>query len=178
MFNLIPHTLKERIIKDYKGRRVTVVFFGVVCLIVILFIFISPTYGYLFFEEQNVIAEAETMKKSDQFQKADQVVAAIKETNEQLRALSLDVRSVQPIQAVERVVQAKNTSIHITDIQYKEVTATSSILILQGKADRRDSLKQFITNLQSISGFSDVTLPVSNFAKDKDIDFSVSMKML
>ena len=178
MFNLIPHIIKEKIRTDYRGRRIIVLLLGLICFICVLFIFIAPSFGYLFFEEQNVIAEAEVMKNSDQFKKADEVVATIKETNEQLRALGLEISSVEPIEAIEKIVQAKNVGIHITDIQYKEVSATSSTIVLQGKADKRDGLKQFVTNLQGVSGFSDVVLPVSNFAKDKDISFTISMKIL
>lgn len=178
MFNLIPATLKEKILKDYKERRIIVLLFGFIFFICMLFIFISPSFGYLFFEEQNVVAEAEVMRESDQFKKADEVMTTIKETNEQLRALSLEVRSVTPVKAIEQVVSVKNRSIHITEIQYKEVTSTSSTIVLQGKADRRDALKEFVTSLQNISGFSDVVLPVSNFAKDRDISFTISMKIL
>lgn len=178
MFNLIPNTLKEKILKDYKGRRVIVLLFGLVCFICMLFVFISPSFGYLFFEEKNVIAEAEVMKQSDQFKTADEVVTTIKETNEQLRTLSLEVRPVAPIGAIEKIVKVKNQYIHITEIQYKEVNATSSTVVLQGKADKREALKDFVTSLQGLSGFSDVVLPVSNFAKDKDIDFTISMKIL
>jgi hypothetical protein len=132
----------------------------------------------LFFEEQNVIAEAEVVKKSNQFEKADEVVGAIQETNEQLRAFMLEAGSVQYIGAIEKIIQVKNTAIRITDIQYKTVTATSSLITLEGNADRRDALKEFVTELENITGFTDVVLPVSNFAKDRDIDFTISLKTL
>lgn len=178
MFNLIPDTLKEKIARDYKERRIILLLFSFICFIAMLFIFISPSFGYLFFEEKDVAAEAEVMMQSDQFKKADEVVTSIKETNEHLRVLSLEVRSVSPIEAIEKIVETKRQAIHITEIQYKETTATSSTIILQGKADRREALKDFVSSLQNLSGFSDVVLPVSNFAKDKDISFTISMKIL
>lgn len=178
MFNLIPHIIKQRILQDYRARRVIVILAGFVLLVCVLFVFISPSFGYLFFEEKNVIAEAEAIKKSDQFKKADEVLKAIKETNEELRVLSTEIRSAQPTPAIEQIIKAKNQFIHITEIQYKVVHATSSLVTIGGKADRRDALKKFVVDLEGVPGFLDVFLPVSNFAKDKDIDFTVSIKML
>lgn len=178
MFNLIPHIIKQKILSDYKARRVITVLVGFVILIIILFIFISPSFGHLFFEEKNVMAEAETIKKSDQFKKADEVLKAIKQTNEQLRVISSDVSMVGPTEAMQKIIQVKNASVHITSIQYKTVSATSSMLVLEGKADRRDALKKFVTDLGDVSGFAEVVLPISNFVKDKDIGFTISMKIL
>lgn len=178
MFNLIPDTLKQRILKDYKERRIIVLLFVCVLFIVMLFILISPSFGYLFFEEQNVIAEAEVVKKSNQFEKADEVMDVIQSTNEQLRVFMLEISSIQSIEAVEKIVSAKHTGIYIDNIQYKLLTATSSLITVEGKASRRDTLREFVTKLENIEGFTDVVLPVSNFVKDRDIDFTISLKTL
>ncbi len=175
MFNLIPQSLKGYILADYKERRIVVILVGVVFLILIAFVFLAPSLGYLFFEEKNILAEVEAMKSLDQFKKVDQVETSIKDANEQLRALLTEVSPVDPIRAIERVIAVKNSGVHITDMQYQEITATSSSLVMRGSADKRDALKQFVTNVQALPGFADVVLPVSNFAKDKDIDFSISV---
>ena len=175
MFNLIPQSLKGYILTDYKERRIIVVLAGVILLILIAFVFLAPSLGYLFFEEKNILAEVEAMKSLDQFKKVDQVETSIKDANEQLRALLTEVSPVDPIRAIERVIEVKNSGVHITDLQYQEITATSSSLVMKGSADKRDALKQFVTNVQALPGFADVVLPVSNFAKDKDIDFSISV---
>jgi Tfp pilus assembly protein PilN len=178
MFNLIPHIIKQKILHDYRARRVIVVLVGCMLFILILFIFISPSFGYLFFEEKNVIAEAESIKKSDQFKKADEVLKAIQETNGQLRVVSLEENPSKVTEAIEKIVQTKNAFVRITSIQYRTITATSSMITIEGKADKREALKRFVTDLQNIPVFTDVALPISNFVKDKDIGFTISMKIL
>ncbi len=175
MFNLIPETLKEKIIKDYTERRVVVWLFGVCVLMGTFFIFLLPTYTHVFFEEQNTLGDAERIKNSVQFKKADQVAQTIKETNTQLKVLEQENRSVNPINSIQQIIGTKNAAIRIYEIEYTEIKATSSIVVIKGVADRRDALRQFVTNLESIKGFSNIELPVSNFVKDKDIDFTISI---
>lgn len=178
MFNLIPHIVKQKILTDYKARRIIVVLLACIFFILTLFIFISPSFGYLFFEEKNVGAESEAIKKSDQFKKADEVLKAIQETNGQLRVVSLESGPLKITEAIEKIVQVKNASIHVTSIQYRTINASSSVITLEGKADKRDALKKFVTDLQNIPMFLSVELPISNFVKDKDISFTISMKIL
>jgi hypothetical protein len=45
-------------------------------------------------------------------------------------------------------------------------------------ASSRDALRQFSANLKSNSEFSDVDVPVSNFAKSKENDFSITLKLV
>jgi hypothetical protein len=43
--------------------------------------------------------------------------------------------------------------------------------------DKRESIVAFTDNLKKIDSFSKVDLPISNLAKDKNIDFSISINI-
>lgn len=178
MFNLIPNSVKAQILKDYKKRRGVLWIFGALVFSCTLLIFILPTYAYVLFEEKNMRIDAELVKNSSQLKKADEVVGTIKETNEQLKALSAIGNPIRPMDTIGKAMQVKDGFIHIEEIEYKEVTATTSSLVLKGVADRRESLREFVTKLEATKGFSAVVLPVSNFAKEKNIDFSISITLL
>lgn len=178
MFNLTPTSLKERISKDYKERLFVVWLFSISVFSIILLIFLLPTFVYVYFEEKNTRTNADLIKNSVQFKKADDVVIAIKETNEQLKALVAAQDPQSPTDIIQKSIQSKNSFIHINEIEYKSVTATTSTLVLTGVADKRESLQDFVTKLKSVEGFSDVVLPVSNFAKDKNIDFSITIRQI
>lgn len=177
MFNLVPDIVKEKILKDYKHRRIVVWLFSLLVCVVIFLVFLLPTYAYVFFEEKNTRADTVLINNSLQLKEADQVVSTIKETNEQLRALAMSGNPTDPLLTLEKVGQAKNSFIHINEIEYREDTASTSTLVLKGLADKRDALREFVNKLESTEGFFDVVLPVSNFAKDKDIEFSVNVKI-
>ena len=49
-------------------------------------------------------------------------------------------------------------------------------LFVGGIASDRDSLIDFTESLKTINDFSAVNLPVSNLAKNKDIDFNIELK--
>jgi len=177
MFNLVPDIVKDNLLKDYKHRRIVVWLFGLLVYVVMLLIFLLPTYAYIFFEEKNTLADTMRIKNSLQLKEADQVVGTIKETNEQLRALAISGNLVDPLLTLEKVGEAKNSFIHVNEIEYREDTASTSVIVLKGIADKRDALRGFVTKLESTEGFFDVVLPVSNFADDKDIEFSISIKI-
>lgn len=175
MFNLIPDNLKADIIREYAGRRLIVWFAGFTLLCVSLFVFLLPTYIYVFFEEKNLLSQSELLKDSAQFKKADDVVKVITETNEQLRVVASVPYTTTPISALEKVITAKNPPIRIADIEYSQSPNGSSTISVRGVAGTRDSLRQFVASLEAVDVFTAATLPVSNFAKDKDIEFSISV---
>lgn len=178
MFNLIPDTVKEKILKDYKERRIGVWLFSILIVTGSTLFFLLPTFVHVFFEEKNMQADAELVKNSLQIKKADDVVGTIKETNEQLRALSLIKNPISPVDTIRKAVEVKNAAIHVTEIEYRESPEGAGTLLLKGIALKRESLQEFVTKLQAVSGFSEVVLPVSNFAKDKDIEFAISITLL
>lgn len=176
MFNLIPENLKATIIREYSGRRLIVWFAGFALLCIALFIFLLPTYIHVVFEEKDLLTQTEFLKDSAQFKKADDIVRVITETNEQLRVVSTPSYNTTPVSAIEKIILSKNTNIRITDIQYTQIVEEEgSKVSVAGIANTRDSLRQFVSSLEAVEVFSQVTLPVSNFAKDRDIDFSVNL---
>lgn len=178
MFNLIPDSVKEKILKDYQERRVVVWLFALFLLSVTIVIFLLPAYVHVFFEEKNIRADVEIVKNSLQLKKADDVVGTIKATNELLKALSPAKSHVRTSEIIEKTLGAKNAAIHITDIEYMETKTSSSTVLLKGIADKRESLREFVNTLEGTEGFAKVELPVSNFAKDKNIDFSITISLL
>jgi hypothetical protein len=116
MFNLIPDSVKEKVLKDYQERRAVVWLFSFFLLSGMLLVFLLPTYVHVFFEERNMRTDAEIVRNSSQLKKADDVVGTIKETNEQLRALSSVKNPIKTSEILEKALNAKNSFIHITDI--------------------------------------------------------------
>lgn len=178
MFNLIPDSVKEKILKDYQERRVVVWLCAFLLLSIMIVIFLLPTYVHVFSEEKNIRADVEVVKNSLQLKKADDVVGTIKATNELLKALSPAKSQIRTSEILEKALGVKNAAIHITDIEYMETKTSSSTVLLKGIADKRESLREFVTALEGTKGFAKVELPVSNFAKDKNIDFSINITLL
>jgi hypothetical protein len=76
---------------------------------------------------------------------------------------------------IGHIVSLTGSSITLSDISYQIQTATSASITLQGRAADRQSLLSFTQTLETNGHFQNVDLPVSSFAKDTDIDFSISL---
>ncbi len=76
---------------------------------------------------------------------------------------------------VNVIIKNKIPTIHINEILYKFTDKSNSAITLSGVSLTRDALVAFVKKLQSSGSFKSVNLPVSNFTKDKDINFSLSM---
>jgi Tfp pilus assembly protein PilN len=76
-----------------------------------------------------------------------------------------------------QLLNDKPKGVSITSISFTRASKDDALYI-NGTASSRDALRQFSANLKSNSEFSDVDVPVSNFAKSKENDFSITLKLV
>ena len=83
----------------------------------------------------------------------------------------------QPLSVYQlvRVFENKPTGIKITNISFTNGAPEQSKIIVEGKAPNRESLTTFGDLVEGRAEFASVELPVSNFVKEKDIDFSMTI---
>jgi len=175
MFNILPDTFKASIIKEYHKRRL-VVWLCAVCVLQISFlIFLMPSYIYLVFKEKGL--EADQMQTASvQSQTAStSSIALIQNTQKTLSTLARDLPHGSVHEVLAELVSLKGSSITFKEISTSMQTATISGVTVQGIATTREALLALTERLQSDSMFSNIVLPVSSFAKDSNISFSLTM---
>jgi len=176
MFNVLPDNFKEEIRKQYRGKRTIVWLSAVIALQISTLIFLMPSYVYLTFQEKNLVAQNDSSGQTQQTQSTAKISQIFKTTNAQLSALSLSVSSSSTSDLIAHLISLKGSSITFQEITYTMDTATSSTIALSGVAATRESLLSLAKTLEADDSFENVDLPVSNFAKDKNIDFSMTME--
>ncbi len=77
-----------------------------------------------------------------------------------------------------KIVENKSADIHITGISFVSAPDGSISAEVSGVSATRESLIQFLKKLDGQNVFQKVDLPVSNFVKNKDLDFDFSLKVL
>lgn len=175
MFNLLPDNLKEKIRSEYYLRLIVVVFVFVIGIQVSFLIFLFPSWLISMEKEKEIISQSEISGKSLQDSQIDLVNSAINTINAKLRVINTTLEYPRVVSLIDSILSQKTGSIHIDGITYISQGVTTGKMVIAGTSTTRESLVVFAKKLEESRLFSSVDLPISNFAKDKDIDFSISM---
>lgn len=173
MTNLIPPSARKKIIIEYWVRVVSVWLFVVAAVCLLMIIMLLPVY-VLVNSQVNAYALSaeEATKKVAQY---DLSAGALVKAN-MLSQKIFDLRQVKhfsPVVSTLESLQGQGIDIEGYEFGRKENSLTP--VEVTGRATTRQSLAQFRDVLLKQKNVSDVVLPISNLAKDKDIQFSISI---
>ncbi|MFA7216574.1 MAG: PilN domain-containing protein [Candidatus Paceibacterota bacterium] len=175
MFNLIPKSAKKIISKDYKIRRWVVVLTFVIFVQLSLMVFLLPSLVLSYFKDKDLSEEVQSAKESVLSKDAAAISKVITSTNTSLDLYENLFSYPQVVPQINKIISYKNQSLKFTDFLYQSTGTSTSLITVRGIASTRDSLVLLVRNLEESGVFYNVDLPVSNLAKDRNIDFSVSL---
>jgi len=179
MANLLPERNKKSIRREYLLRLLGVFLIFSAITLFLVSIFLLPS----FFLSKNKAGLAnekiEFLKSYIEKISRSGITDLLIETNRKIEILGLsEEKSLN--EAISLIIDKKNNSILITDFALRitedEVKGKEKSLFVGGLADNRSSLISFVESLESISGFKNIDLPVSNLAQNEDIDFSLKVE--
>jgi hypothetical protein len=146
-----------------------------VCLQISFFVLLIPSYIYLVFTEKDLQVQSSDIDARSGVTNIDDVTKTFLSVNSELSALSVNSGSNKLDFFISHISSIIPSGVRIQEINYALNTASTSTIILRGTADTRDTLLSFSKKIQADQLFSNVDLPVSNFAKDTNIDFSMTI---
>jgi hypothetical protein len=178
MANLITEKQKGVIKIDYLVRLYSVSIF--ICSLLGLF-FLAYVVPYYFAVNKKDLIVAEQFKsvigvenKENTGESAHQIVSR---TLELMRAVDFyEKNNYVPSSYFEKINKNKNSSIEITKLSFSIFDKQQGQFLISGVAKNREGLVKFIEDLRSKAGFTDIVSPVSDFAKDGDISFTLNIK--
>ena len=179
MINLIPNEEKKRMTLDFNNRLW--VLFLLVMNFSILVACISIVPAYIFSVDKNA-----AVKKNLDYQNAHPLDSGQQQSLDTVKALNnklLLIKNAEESKILisQRVVNAillnKDPKIKITQIDYTESDPVQGKKIsISGTAPTREDLLAFRQTLEeNTSAFKKVDLPISNFVKESDLQFSLSL---
>lgn len=180
MTNLLPPQQIEKNISEYRLRlagTALAMFAGILVLATIL---LAPSY--LLATHKRAVVENDPIWQDDKDGemsrgKQKEFEDVIKETNTILGTLGrTDTEFYVSEDIIEKVIGFKTPSITISGIFFDAVPEGSALSI-KGIATNRQSLVSFTDTLKKDPAFVSVDLPISNLVKDRDISFSISIKL-
>lgn len=175
--NLLPISRRLRLVREYYFRLGTVALALSIALISVAAVLLIPTYIFLVGTTQEKEDRLAHIKKT--LSSADEVALSAR-----LAALSNDAAVLLALSkkrtASEQVRAALNVprlGVTLSSFTYAPTT-NSNTLLISGTAATRDVLRGYQLALQGMSSATSATLPVSVYAKDMNIPFTITVALV
>lgn len=177
MINLIPKEEKKKKIKIFYYRLLIVVLFMLGLSIFIGSISLLPAY---------LVSRAKynAVNQKLELQKKEVIPTLSEETNLVVEKINSKLDLIENIQKTqffisEKIINAiianKMSEIKIINISYENDKITGKKVNIEGVAPSREALLSFRLALEGNKLFKKVDLPISNFVKGSNIQFSLSL---
>lgn len=171
MFKLLPLEERARVAHEYKLRRTVVIITALILVLIVALIGFFPSYILSRIKH----TEAETLSKgASQHNNEEDLGAWLATFNKKLRTLSAGKEQETVSLAIERALAERGAGVRITQINWTESEGVAA-LTLTGVASDRQALLSLESRLKNSGHFSEVMLPVSNLARERDISFQISL---
>lgn len=171
MFKLLTDEKRKEIEREYTIRRAIVFLFCLTLVLIVGVIGLLPSY--LLSQTRLDEAARDTAVTLMSLRGDEEELRSwLAEVNIVLKTIDPALDADYPSEFFERIISAKVPGVRITGLSWSK-EKSKPVLLVNGVANDRQALVSFENKIKSSKYFSDATLPVSNLAKDKDIDFQM-----
>jgi len=175
MFNSLPQTLKEKIRSEYRLRLLAVILASIIALQVSLLVFIFPSWILSINKERDIINRAEKMDKAALDSQIAEVNSAVQLINNKIFIINSALSYPEITRFIDGLLEIKGNGIYIDEISYETSGANIGKISLLGNAVTREALVSFVKRIEESKVYKKVDVPISNFTKDKDLNFSITL---
>lgn len=174
MINLIPPVVRKAIVKEYWVRVVSVFLFVASAVALISIVFLSPVY-VLVSAQVDVYAQSAS-EAALRVAEYDVSAGALVEANGMAQKI-VELREVDNFSAATELLESlQSADIVLEGFEFgRDADGYLAPVQVNGEASTRQALADFRDRLLAEPTVSEVNLPISNLAKDKDIQFSLSV---
>ncbi len=171
MINLLPETEKQFVKSEYSRRRLIIVLFFVFETAVVAALFLVPAFFIARYHLQGLKQTAQILQSNIAIANKQSLSETISLVNKKIATIEQEP-SQKFTEIVDGIAAAKSDGIRITSFSLQQNASTANMTV-KGNAKTRENLLDFSNKLKGNSAYKNVHLPISNFAKDSDIDFTL-----
>ena len=175
--NLVPTKQRKSFRAEYFIRLATVAVLFVVVLVIAQGVFLLPSYLY-----EGVVITSRTQE----LQKLSALIGSMpeQEAHSQMQALGAESTYLLGMQkagtastALRAVLAVPHKGIIISGLTFQQSTPIipNRTILLTGVAATRDELRGYSTALSALPFVTNVDLPVSSYAKDTSLPFTITL---
>jgi len=178
MANLITEKQKKVVRSDYFMRLFSVSLFIPISLLgIFLLAYVIPYY--IFVNNNDVVTSeqfVDLLGVENKENVGESASSIVKRTVEQMRAVELYSKdNLVPSVYFDKIIENKNSSIQINKLSFTPVNKKEGKISLGGVSRNREGLVTFFEDLKSKAGFNGIGSPVSGFAQDSNIPFTINI---
>jgi len=174
MFKLLTEETRKKVAHEYMLRRLIVAFLALDVVLVIGIIGLMPSYVLSDVRQVEVSERSRILDATGNISDNSELQAWLTRANLQLALLAPQPNVRKPSEVMGNLLSQDTVGISLTTFFWVKVD-DEILLQVEGMADNRQALINFENNVSASGHFSDVSLPVSNLAKDSDINFQVTL---
>lgn len=175
MLNLLPEEQKTKVVKEYTKRVFIVLSVGVCVVTIISATFLIPVYVISYSTYKEALVKKTDLDSKINASEKGTSVESIKDISSAISVLTKYDNSVYPSKLIESIILKKPQNIRVTAITYTPSKDVPPTIDIAGRAAFRSALVAFSSALQADPYFKSVYIPISNFAKEKNIDFNMRL---
>jgi hypothetical protein len=175
MLHLLTEEHRKKVVVEYKKRVVIVLLLGLLCVSAISAVFILPTFFLSYGKYSIVLSQQKTLDSEIAIKEESGSSESIKNVTLSIEALKTFEGSKDASVVLENIVEARPDGVQIKNFVFTPGSGSELTVDIAGRADTRKSLVKLNQNLKSNALFDDVSIPLSSFAKDRDITFSAKI---
>lgn len=133
-----------------------------------------PAFISAYTEEHMQLDTVASLKESKDTSESSKIQKELQADGAKITVLGQVATTVRPSAVIARVVEVRGT-VRISSIILSDVSSTTAVIVMQGVAPTRESLVAFKTRLEALSPGNKADLPISGFARSKDLPFSIKV---
>lgn len=178
MANLITEKQKKVVKQEYFIRLASMSVFLLSLLGIFLLTYVALYYVSLTRNDSIIADQLKSVIDIENKENVgESVTRLVARTNDQLKTLDLyALDPLVPSVNFEKIINQKNTGIKINRLSFSLIQKKQGQFIVSGIASNRDALVTFIEDLKTTPSFISVESPVSDFARNSNITFTVNIK--
>jgi len=178
MFKLLTEKGRQKMIHEYVMRRTAVILLAIIFVLTVGIIGLLPSYMLSNVRNDETREWVNIINRSVGLEENEgELQAWLLETNRRLRTLSPKLDVDRPTDFIGQILEQRIDNISIENFSWTK-TGDKATFLIAGVASDRQALVTFENKLSSSGYFSNVTLPLSDLAKDKDVDFQIKLSPL
>jgi len=172
MYNVLPEDLQNDLKKEYRLRFLVVALRLAIIIFIIGSFALAPSIILSYTKQKELKIELSQLQEGNPKSKVKEYVEATKDLEEKITFLLQTSLGGEPDTLLLSIINGKPQGISLTRFTVNQV-GTSTKIILDGEADKRDDLLAFQKILQKTKPLSKAVFPVGLLAQERDIKFTI-----
>ena len=178
MLHLLNEPQRNKVIKEYRMRLIVVVCWLIVFVSLAGVALLLPSYLTAVGKVNSIKNENQQKENSINNLNAQNFKDKIKKVDSSLSALKISVNILSPREAYNKILNSLPVGISINRYTYNLIDNDNASISIDGSAIDRDRLVELQNQMKLNTEFIGINIPITNFAKKKDLAFSLKFNLV